>query len=157
MFHHSPKINLAPSKTLELVRLQLKQAHDSKDPEIILIICNFAVSLLTSLKSVVNLAPSKTLEVVRWQLKQAYDSKDPEIILIICNFADSLLASLKSVVKRSHRVTSSSGTIHNVDPDQESLLCHEIASAYLDHANLMADLGHADLAQNSRKRADKWG
>ena len=112
MFYHSPKINLAPSKTLELVRLQLQQAHDSKDPE---------------------------------------------ITLIICNFADSLLASLKSVVKRPPRVTSSSGPIHNVDPDQESLLCQEIASAYLEHANLMADLGHADMAQNSRKRADKWG
>ncbi|KAF9560535.1 hypothetical protein EC968_006122 [Mortierella alpina] len=108
----------------------------------------------------VDLSPRKTLELVRLQLsqaRQARDSKDADVSLVICKFADSLLASLKAVVKRPHRFCISSGSIHNIDLEQETSLCEEIANAYLDHANLMADLGKEAMAQTSRKRADKWG
>ncbi|KAF9197986.1 hypothetical protein BGZ49_001339 [Haplosporangium sp. Z 27] len=55
---------------------------------------------------------------------------------------------MKKYVKRT--------TVSNNDDGQQALR-EGIAAAYLDHANLVADLGHADLAQNSRRRADKWG
>ncbi|KAG0044723.1 hypothetical protein BGZ83_009996 [Gryganskiella cystojenkinii] len=105
----------------------------------------------------INLVPSKILELIRLQLKQAHDSEDPEVTLIFCNFADWLLTSLKTVVKRPSRLKSSSRTVHGDGSEQETLLFQEIASAYLDHANLMVDLGYADMAQKSRSRADKWG
>ncbi|KAF9950919.1 hypothetical protein BGZ72_007489 [Mortierella alpina] len=105
----------------------------------------------------IDLSPSKMLELVQLQLTQARSSKDQEIALAICKLADSILASLKCVVKRPHRFRSSSRSIHDADPEQETSLCQEIACAYMDHANLMATLGHAELAQNSRKRAEKWG
>ncbi|KAF9966909.1 hypothetical protein BGZ70_000818 [Mortierella alpina] len=103
---------------------------------------------------------NKTLELVQLQLiqaRQACDSRDAEIAFAICKIADSLLTPLKAVVKRPHRFRSSSGSMHGIDPEQETALCQEIACAYIEHANLMAELGKADMAQTSRKRADKWG
>ncbi|KAF9157690.1 hypothetical protein BGX20_003774, partial [Mortierella sp. AD010] len=59
---------------------------------------------------------------------------------------------MKNTVKRPN---ASSRSHSNDDGDQA--LREEIASAYLDHANLMADLGHPEQALKSRSRADKWG
>ncbi|CAO3567052.1 unnamed protein product [Mortierella alpina] len=108
----------------------------------------------------IDLSPCKTLELAHLQLnqaRQALDSKDTEIAFAICKFVDSLLNSLKAVVKRPHRFHCSTGSIHDVDPEKETLLCQEIASTYLDLARLMADLGKGAMAQTSRQRADKWG
>ncbi len=105
----------------------------------------------------VDLSPAKTLELVQLQLNQARNFNDPEIALAICKIADSLLASLKAVVKRPNRFRPSSASSHDVNSQQEVPLCQEIARAYIDHANLMGALGYADMAQDSRKRADKWG
>ena len=102
----------------------------------------------------INLALRNT---VRLLPKQAHDSKDPKIILVICNIASWLLATLKSVAKRHSRSTSFSGAIHNIDLEQETLLFQDIASAYLDHANLMGNLGHANMTQESRRRAESLG
>ncbi|KAG0003477.1 hypothetical protein BGZ79_000811 [Entomortierella chlamydospora] len=59
---------------------------------------------------------------------------------------------MKNTVKRPN---ASSRSHSNDDGDQA--LREEIASAYLDHANLVADLGYPEQALKSRSRADKWG
>ena len=115
MFRSSPKIDLSPRKTLELIQLQLNHA------------------------------------------RQSLDSEDVETSFAICMFADSLLGSLKAVVKGPRRFYSASGSVHDVDLEKKTSLCQEIASAYLKHANLLANLDKEAMAQKSRQRAKKWG
>ncbi|GJJ67835.1 hypothetical protein EMPS_00181 [Entomortierella parvispora] len=95
------------------------------------------------------LSPSKSLGLIQFHLKNARDSKDPEIQLVLCEYADSLLEHMKKSVKRTPPA--------NVKNDTEKELREGIAEAYLDHANLMADLGQPDRVLASRKKADKWG
>ncbi|KAF8958122.1 hypothetical protein BGZ46_002036 [Entomortierella lignicola] len=98
------------------------------------------------------LSAVKSLNLIQILLNNAriQDSNDADIKLVLCNYADELLARMKNTVKRP------SIGAHSKD-DGNQTLREEIASAYLDHANLVADLGHPELALNSRKRAEKWG
>ncbi|KAG0356403.1 hypothetical protein BGZ54_000737 [Gamsiella multidivaricata] len=105
-----------------------------------------------------SLAPGKTLNLVEQELGSARETKDEdsEISLAHCDYADRLLSSLKGKVKRS---PDSNGTIKKgrLSDMTEQTLRDRIANAYLDHANLAADLGFPDKAKKSRMRADKWG
>ncbi|KAF9994208.1 hypothetical protein BGZ79_001035 [Entomortierella chlamydospora] len=92
------------------------------------------------------LSASQSLELIQFLLSNARD-KEPPIRFVLCNYAKALLESMKEIVKRT--------SIDNKDGNQS--LREGIASAYLDHANLVADLGHPDQAQTSRRKADKWG
>lgn len=93
------------------------------------------------------LSASKTLEVIQFQLTHARESKDVEIKLVWCSSADNLLGHMKHLVKRP-----GTGSKNN-----DRTLQQEIASVYLEHANLLAGLGFAEKAQGTRQRADKWG
>lgn len=95
------------------------------------------------------LSPSKTLGLAQFHLKNARENKDPEIQLVFCEYADSLLDHMKRSIKRTPPANSKN------DPDKD--LREGTAAAYLDHANLVADLGQPDKAIASRKKADKWG
>ncbi|KAF9202010.1 hypothetical protein BGZ49_007804 [Haplosporangium sp. Z 27] len=97
------------------------------------------------------LSAVKSLNLIQILLNNAriQDSNDADIKLVLCNYADELLAHMKNTVKRP------SIGAHSKD-DGNQTLREEIASAYLDHANLVADLGRPELALNSRKRAEKW-
>lgn len=100
------------------------------------------------------LSLAKSLEVIQILLNTAREgSKDPEIKMVFCDYADALLGHMKSILKRPG---SSSDKRHD-DSGGDKVLQESVATAYLDHAILVADLGQLDLAQNSRKRADKWG
>ncbi|KAG0305305.1 hypothetical protein BGZ99_002145, partial [Dissophora globulifera] len=94
------------------------------------------------------LSASKTLALIQVHLTHARESKDVEIKLVWCEYADNLLDQMKTLVKRP--VTGNKGAV-------DQTLQQEIARAYLEHANLLADLGFAEKAQKSRRRADKWG
>ncbi|KAG0039233.1 hypothetical protein BGZ83_002846, partial [Gryganskiella cystojenkinii] len=78
------------------------------------------------------------------------NTNDTAIKLVLCNYVDALLVHMKYAVKRPS-ITNQ----NNEDGNQA--LREGIATAYLDHAELVADLGHTELALNSRRRADKWG
>ena len=93
------------------------------------------------------LSPAKSLELAQFHLSNAREVKDPEIRMALCDHADAILEPMKRVVKRTPSKPN----------DGEQALREGIAAAYLDHANLVANLGHPDKAQTSRKRADKWG
>ena len=95
------------------------------------------------------LTATQTLEVVRILFDNARECKDPAIKLALCTSADGYLGGMKQLVKRP-------ATTNNND-DGEQTVREEIASAFLDHANLVADLGNASQAVNSRRRAEKWG
>ncbi|KAG0056735.1 hypothetical protein BGZ83_003704 [Gryganskiella cystojenkinii] len=97
--------------------------------------------------STATLFPANTVEVVNDLLKSAQDTKDTAKKLLYCHCADSLLSDLKRGVNRS-------GPSKN---DDERRLREGIARAYYEHADLMADLGNAKIAQNSRRKAEKWG
>ncbi|KAF9161622.1 hypothetical protein BGX21_008753 [Mortierella sp. AD011] len=98
------------------------------------------------------LSAVKSLNLIQILLNDArvQDSNNADIKFILCNYVDVLLAHMKNIVKRP------STGIHSKD-DGDQTLREEIASANLDHANLVADLGHPELALKSRKRAEKWG
>ncbi|KAF9171728.1 hypothetical protein BGX21_010253 [Mortierella sp. AD011] len=94
------------------------------------------------------LSAAQSLEYIQALLKNGHETKDAALRLAFCNNADTLLLHMKKYVKRTN-------TSNNDDGDQ--FLRQGIAAAYLDHANMMADLGHPEQAQNSRRRAEKWG
>jgi len=96
------------------------------------------------------LSATKSLELIQIQLGCARDCKDAEIKLALCGNVDVLLGQMKRLV---HRPLSVVIEKHDSSPTPQEA----IAEAYLDHANMVADLGHSDLAQLSRKRAEKWG
>jgi len=98
------------------------------------------------------LPATKALQVVQTFLRNARESKDTAIQMVFCEYADALLGHMKRTVKRPPSSNHSDTT-----DDNEHTIRIAIARAYLDHANLVADLGQVDLALNSRKRADKWG
>jgi len=95
------------------------------------------------------LSPSKSLGLAQFHLTNARESKDTEIQLVLCEYADSLLEHMKRSIKRTPPANTKN------DPEKE--LREGVAAAYLDHANLMADLGQQDKAVASRRKADKWG
>ena len=95
------------------------------------------------------LTATQVLEVVHILFDNARECRDPAIKLALCTSADGYLGGMKQLVKRP-------ATTNNND-DGEQTVREEIASAFLDHANLVADLGHANLAMKSRSRAEKWG
>ncbi|KAF9343126.1 hypothetical protein BGX26_006221, partial [Mortierella sp. AD094] len=94
------------------------------------------------------LSVSQSLEFIQTLLKNGRETNEPGIRLVFCNNADTQLDHMKKHVKK----TNSSG----ID-DGHQALREGIAAAYLEHARLMADLGHSEQAQTSRKRAEKWG
>ncbi|KAF9926077.1 hypothetical protein BGZ67_008278 [Mortierella alpina] len=97
------------------------------------------------------LPPNKALELIQIVLGTAHDCKDADIRMVICSYVDTLLRKMKRVLKRPYSIMGSKRE------SGDRILREGIATAYLDHANLLADLGHADLALSSRQRADKWG
>ncbi|KAG9319127.1 hypothetical protein KVV02_001706, partial [Mortierella alpina] len=97
------------------------------------------------------LTATQALQLVHILFDKARECQDPAIKLALCGNADAYLGNMKQLVKRA----TTASTNHN--DDSERTVKEEIASAYLDHANLVADLGHAILAVNSRRRAEKWG
>ncbi|KAG0043057.1 hypothetical protein BGZ83_011888, partial [Gryganskiella cystojenkinii] len=99
------------------------------------------------LEMTTKLSPAKSLELVQFHLKNAREVKDPEIRMALCDHVDAILEPMKKIVKRTPTKPN----------DSEQALREGIATAYLEHANLVADLGHPDRAQTSRKRANKWG
>ena len=98
------------------------------------------------------LTATQTLGVVRILFDNAQECNDPAIKLALCTSADWYLGGMKQLVKRPAATTTK-----NNNEDREQTVREEIASAFLDHANLVADLGHANLAMKSRSRAEKWG
>lgn len=98
-----------------------------------------------------SLAPEKTLTLVQCQLKNARETTDADIVMAHCNHADRLLSSLKGKVKRTLGNTGARS-----DTTEQALRV-AIVNAYLDMANIVADLGFPDKAQRSRLKADKWG
>ncbi|KAG0049620.1 hypothetical protein BGZ83_005545 [Gryganskiella cystojenkinii] len=111
------------------------------------------------LNSKTPLSAAQTLELVQIQLGFARECKDDAIKLTLCKYADKLLEPMKKVVKRptTNNNNHSSNPNNREEEEKEQTLRESIATAYLDHANLVADLGLPDLAQTSRRRADKWG
>ncbi|GJJ77370.1 hypothetical protein EMPS_09729 [Entomortierella parvispora] len=97
------------------------------------------------------LPAAKTLQVVQTLLRNARESKDGAIQMVFCEYADTLLGPMKKTIKPTPDNNSST-----TDSEGQAIRV-AIAQAYLDHANIVADLGYTDLAQKSRKRADKWG
>ncbi|KAG0310748.1 hypothetical protein BGZ99_000169 [Dissophora globulifera] len=97
------------------------------------------------------LPPNKALELIQTLLITTHDCRDADIRMVLCSYVDTLLSKMK----RTHRGPFSAMGFKRDNGD--SVLREGIAAAYLDHANLLADLGHADLALCSRQRADKWG
>ncbi|KAG0004117.1 hypothetical protein BGZ79_010242 [Entomortierella chlamydospora] len=81
------------------------------------------------------LSTAQSLEYIQALLKNGHETKDVALRLAFCNNADTLLLHMKKHVKRTN-------TSNNDDGDQ--FLREGIAAAYLDHANMMADLGHPE-------------
>ena len=95
------------------------------------------------------LSELQTLAVIQVHLAQAREAEDTEIKLFWCDSADSLLGPLKTRVKRPGPGNKNNG---------DQILQQRIASAYLEHADLLTDLGgHMDKARKSLQRAEKWG
>lgn len=91
---------------------------------------------------------SKILEVIQVHLAHARESKDVAIKLVWCSSTDNLLSHMKHLVKRP-----STGSKNNDDQTFQQ----QIASVYLEHANLLVELGFVEKAQHSLRRANKWG
>jgi len=104
-----------------------------------------------------SLAPEKTLSLVQSQLKNAREATDADIVMAHCNHANRLLSSLKGKVKRTLGNTGGGSPVKAKSDMTEQVLRDGIVNAYLDIANIVADLGFADKAQRSRLKADKWG
>ncbi|KAG0040580.1 hypothetical protein BGZ83_002480, partial [Gryganskiella cystojenkinii] len=98
------------------------------------------------------LTPFQSLKLVQTLLDDVreQDTNDTAIKLVLCNYVDALLSHMKNTVEKP------SSTNQN-NEDSSQALREGIAAAYLDHANLMSDLGHPELALNSCRRADEWG
>ncbi|KAF9950714.1 hypothetical protein BGZ72_007667 [Mortierella alpina] len=104
-------------------------------------------------KSHTLLAPH-ALKLVQISIKNAQESSEPSIQLALCEYIDTLLAQMKRTVKPPSNTTPITA---DSDQDHHHALGREMAQAYLDHANLIADLGYPDRAKKSRRRAEKWG
>ncbi|KAF9333168.1 hypothetical protein BGZ91_011376 [Linnemannia elongata] len=94
------------------------------------------------------LSAPQSLEIIQTLLKNGGETKDATVRLAFCNNVDTLLGHMKKLIKRTNASNNDDGN---------QALREGIATAYLDHANLMAELGHPEQAQISRRRADKWG
>lgn len=95
------------------------------------------------------LPAQKALELVKVHLTHAQESKDDGMKLVWCDYADTVLGNMRSLVKRpsSSRKNEDSQTLQ---------LQQDIANAYLEHANLVAELELPEKAEASRRRANKW-
>ena len=91
----------------------------------------------------------KALELVKVHLAHARESKDDAMKTVWCDYADTVLGNMRSLVRRpiSNRKNEVGQTLQ---------LQQDIAKAYLEHANLVAELELADKAKVSRRRAAKW-
>src|SRR5690348_6308731 len=94
------------------------------------------------------LSAPQSLEIIQTLLKNGGETKDATVQLFFCNNVDTLLGHMKKLIKRTNASNNDDGN---------QVLREGITTAYLDHANLMAELGHPEQAQISRRRADKWG
>ncbi|KAG0045370.1 hypothetical protein BGZ83_009420 [Gryganskiella cystojenkinii] len=105
------------------------------------------------------LSGSDSLDLTEILLKNAQDSEKPTTKLALCGYVDELLGHMKKFVKRPSPSTAHNGSsiTKAQGTDDGQSMRERIARAYLEHAKLMADLGHPDMAQESRRRADKWG
>ncbi|KAG0277389.1 hypothetical protein BGZ96_002884 [Linnemannia gamsii] len=94
------------------------------------------------------LSASQSLEIIQTLLKNGGETKDATVRLVFCNKVETLLGHMKKLIKKTNASNNDDGN---------QALREGIATAYLDHANLMAELGHPEQAQISRRQADKWG
>jgi len=103
-----------------------------------------------------------TLDLVEVLLKNAQKSDKPTTKFALCGYVDELLGHMKKFVKRPSSSTtsnspSSSSITKTQGNDGDQALRERIVSAYLEHADIVADLKHPELAEDSRRRARKWG
>ncbi|KAG0306589.1 hypothetical protein BGZ98_002108 [Dissophora globulifera] len=96
------------------------------------------------------LPPNKALELIQTLLITAHECRDADIKMVLCSYVDTLLSKMKRTLRGPF------GIIGFKRKNGDRVLRDGIAAAYLDLANLLADLRHPDLALRSRQRAGKW-
>ncbi|OAQ21924.1 hypothetical protein K457DRAFT_26622, partial [Linnemannia elongata AG-77] len=77
----------------------------------------------------------------------ARKTKDLEIALVLCDDAEASLSQMKKAVKKA------------LAPETlaDQTLRDKIATVYFEHGKVLDQLGQADRAQASYKKAQKWG
>ncbi|KAG0316229.1 hypothetical protein BGZ99_007002 [Dissophora globulifera] len=94
------------------------------------------------------LSPQQTLELANLHLEDARKTKDPEIALVLCNDAEAALSRIKKAAKKTLKTPLSV---------EDQTLRHRVATAYLEHGNLLEGLNHIEMARVSYEKAEKLG
>ncbi|KAG0041642.1 hypothetical protein BGZ83_001517, partial [Gryganskiella cystojenkinii] len=93
------------------------------------------------------LSPQKELELAFFYLEHACKNKDREIALALCDDAEAALCRMKRAAKKTPATPLS--------VEDQAQRCR-IADAYFKHSDILANLGHMELAKASYKKAKKW-
>ncbi|MCX8565524.1 MAG: WD40 repeat [Glomeribacter sp. 1016415] len=93
------------------------------------------------------LSPEQTLDLANSYLEIARKTADLNIALVLCDDAEASLSQMKRAVRKAQAPqTQSDQTLRN-----------KIAQAYFDRGQILDQLEQFDKAQDSYKKAEKWG
>ncbi len=92
-------------------------------------------------------SPQKMLDLASSYLETARKTKDLEIALVLCDDAEASLSQMKKAVRKAHAPETLA----------DQTLRDKIATVYFEHGKVLDQLGQADRAQTSYKKAKKWG
>ncbi len=93
------------------------------------------------------LSPEKTLDLANAYLKLARETPALNIALILCNEVDASLSQMKRALKKAHTPQTLA----------DQALRDRIAQTYFERGQVLENWGQRDEAQNSYRKAQKWG
>ncbi|KAG0054939.1 hypothetical protein BGZ83_010064 [Gryganskiella cystojenkinii] len=102
------------------------------------------------------LSGPETMDLIESLLKNAREIT-PTTRLVLCGYVDELLGQMKRFVKRPSSSTTSSSASKISSNDGDQAMRERVVRAYLEHAELVEPLGEVKLAQDSQRRASKFG